>query len=44
MWVPGRFADERVRTTGITHLRRTHHLGNVVLRGCVADTFRLRLG
>lgn len=44
VWVPGRFADERVRTTGITHLRRTHHLGNVVLRGCVADTFRLRLG
>lgn len=44
VWIPGRFADERVRTTGITHLHRTHRLGNVVLRGCVADTFRLRLG
>ncbi|WP_395658977.1 glycoside hydrolase family 5 protein [Nocardioides sp.] len=44
VWVPARFADERVRATGISHLRRTHTLGNTVLRGCVADTFRLRLG
>ena len=44
VFVPKRFAGLPVRTTGIDHLRRSRDLGNVVLRGCVADTFRLRLG
>jgi len=44
VWVPARFAAERVRVRGIDHLHRTHRLGNVVLRGCVADRFRLRIG
>lgn len=44
VFVPKRFAGERVRSAGVTELRRTRHLGNVVLRGCVADRFRLRIG
>jgi endoglycosylceramidase len=44
VFVPKRFADRRVRTQGIDHLRRTRQLGNVVLTGCVTDTFRLRVG
>ena len=44
VFVPKRFAGLKVRTTGIDHLRRSRELGNVVLRGCVADTFRLRVG
>ena len=44
VFVPKRFADEKVRTRGIDHLKRTTQLGNVLLTGCVADTFRLRLG
>lgn len=44
VFVPRRFAGEPVRTVGITRVRRTRHLGNVVLRGCVADRFRLRIG
>jgi endoglycosylceramidase len=43
VFVPQRFADARVRTEGITHLRRSRQQGNLVLRGCVADTFRLRI-
>ena len=44
VFVPKRFAGARVRAHGITHLERRPHRGNVVLRGCVADSFRLRLG
>ncbi|MBA2954890.1 cellulase family glycosylhydrolase [Nocardioides sp. MAH-18] len=44
VFVPQRFAGKRVRVTGVTEVRRTRHLGNVVLRGCVADRFRLRIG
>lgn len=43
VFVPERFADLRVRTDGITDLQRKTRLGNVVLRGCVADTYRLTL-
>jgi len=32
-----------VSVTGVSRLRRTHPLGNLVLRGCVDDTFRVRL-
>jgi hypothetical protein len=42
--VPKRFAHKRVQVTGIYHLLRSRELGNVVLRGCVADAFRLRIG
>ncbi len=44
VFVPKRFADEKVRVSGIDNLRRSRELGNVVLRGCVADKFQLRLG
>ncbi|MGY2701026.1 glycoside hydrolase family 5 protein [Nocardioides sp. HB32] len=44
VFVPHRFAGEEVRVSGIDHLRRSRELGNVVLSGCVADSFRLRLG
>ena len=44
VFVPRRFADLAVRATGIDHLQRSRELGNVVLRGCVADRFRLRVG
>ena len=44
VFVPHRFAGLRVRADGIRHLRRSRTLGNVVLSGCVADTFRLRIG
>ena len=44
VFVPKRFAGKPVHVTGIDHLRRTRSLGNVVLRGCVADTFQLRIG
>jgi endoglycosylceramidase len=44
VFVPKRFAGLKVRANGIDHLRRSTPLGNVVLRGCVADHFRLRLG
>ena len=42
--MPKRFADEQVRVTGIDNLRRSRELGNVVLRGCVADKFQLQIG
>ena len=44
VFVPKRFADKPVRVTGIDHVRRSRELGNVVLRGCVADRFTLRIG
>ena len=44
VFVPERFADERVRVDGIRNLQRRERLGNVILRGCVADSFRLRIG
>ena len=44
VFVPKRFADKKVHVTGIDHLRRSRELGNVVLTGCVADTFQLRIG
>jgi endoglycosylceramidase len=44
VFVPKRFAGKRVRVAGVTEVRRTRHLGNVVLRGCVADRFRVRIG
>jgi endoglycosylceramidase len=44
VFVPKRFAHKRVQVTGIDHLLRSRELGNVVLRGCVADAFRLRIG
>jgi len=44
VFVPKRFAGKRVHASGITQVRRTRHLGNTVLRGCVADRFRLRIG
>lgn len=44
VFVPARFAELPVRVDGVNRLQtRTRH-GNVVLHGCVADTFRLRLG
>ena len=43
VFVPERFADLQVRTEGVQHLERRTRQGNVVLRGCVADTFRLTL-
>ena len=44
VFVPKRFAHEDVQVTGIDHLRRSRELGNVVLRGCVATKFQLRIG
>ena len=44
VFVPAAWADQRVRTQGVTHLTRRTRLGNVILRGCVHDTFRLRIG
>jgi len=44
VFVPKRFAHEPVQVTGIDHLRRSRELGNVVLRGCVATKFQLRIG
>ena len=44
VFVPKRFAHEKVQVTGIDHVRRSRELGNVVLRGCVADTYQLRIG
>lgn len=44
VFVPARFADEKVRVDGIWNVQRRVRQGNVVLRGCVADTFRLRIG
>jgi endoglycosylceramidase len=43
VFVPRRFAGLKVTTTGVKHLERRTRWGNVVLRGCVADTFRVRL-
>ena len=43
VFVPHRFAELEVRTEGIRNLERRTRQGNVVLRGCVADTFRLTL-
>lgn len=43
VFVPERFADLRVRTDGVRHLERRTRQGNVILRGCVADTFRITL-
>ena len=42
--VPAAYAKKRVRVRGITKLKRQTIRGNVVLRGCVADRFRLRIG
>jgi endoglycosylceramidase len=44
VFVPKAWAGKRVRVRGIDRLRRQHRHGNVVLRGCVADSFRLRIG
>src|SRR6478735_7896871 len=44
VFVPKRFADLKVRTQGISKLRTGKQFGNEVLRGCVADSFRLRIG
>ena len=44
VFVPERFADLDVRTSGIRRLATRTRQGNVVLRGCVADTYRLRIG
>ncbi|GAA4373669.1 glycoside hydrolase family 5 protein [Nocardioides caricicola] len=44
VFVPERFADLKVRTEGISRLKPTRRLGNVVLKGCVADSFSLRIG
>ncbi|WP_395690187.1 glycoside hydrolase family 5 protein [Nocardioides sp.] len=44
VWAPARFARHKPRVTGITHLRRSSAPGGVVLSGCVADSFRLRMG
>ena len=37
-------ARTRVRTEGIKNLTRQRWQGNVILRGCVHDAFRLRIG
>ena len=44
VFVPKRFAGLKVRATGIDHRSRSRELGNVIIRGCVTDRFRLRLG
>lgn len=44
VFVPERFAEEKVRVEGIRNIHLGTRLGNVILRGCVADTFRLRVG
>jgi endoglycosylceramidase len=44
VFLPARSAHAKVRVHGISHLQRRHRQGNVVLRGCVADTFQLRIG
>ena len=44
VFVPARLADEKVTVDGVRRLDRQHRVGNVVLRGCVADKFRLRIG
>jgi endoglycosylceramidase len=44
VFVPRAWRGEKVRTKGIDKLRRRHRHGNVILRGCVADSFRLRIG
>lgn len=43
VFVPERFDGFRVRAEGITRLETRRRQGNVVLRGCVADTFRLTI-
>lgn len=44
VFVPQRFADLEVRTEGIRRLKATRQYGNVVLKGCVSDRFKLRVG
>ena len=44
VFVPERFADKRVRVEGIRNLQTRERRGNVLLRGCVSDRFRLRIG
>lgn len=43
VFVPERFTELDVQVTGIRNMRTRVRQGNVILRGCVADTFRLRL-
>ena len=44
VFVPGVWADQQVRSTGINRIHtRTDH-GNVILRGCVQKKFSLRIG
>lgn len=45
VFVPARFADLKVRVDGIRNVqRRELPNGNVVLRGCVSDRYRLQIG
>lgn len=44
IFVPSAWADQPVHTTGVNRLTRQDSHGNVVLRGCVAGAFRVRLG
>ena len=44
VFVPKAWAGKRVRVEGVAKLRRHRQQGNVVLGGCVADSFRLRIG
>jgi len=44
VFVPKAWRGEKVRVRGIDQLRRQRQQGNVILRGCVHDQFRLRLG
>jgi endoglycosylceramidase len=44
VFVPKAWSAKKVRVQGIDRLRRQHRQGNVILRGCVHDQFRLRVG
>ncbi|WP_345528528.1 hypothetical protein [Nocardioides endophyticus] len=44
VFVPKAWSAKKVRVQGIDELRRQHRHGNVILRGCVQDRFRLRVG
>lgn len=44
VFVPKAWTAKKVRVQGIDKLRRQHRHGNVILRGCVHDQFRLRVG
>ncbi|GAA1777102.1 hypothetical protein GCM10009795_023970 [Nocardioides hankookensis] len=44
VFVPKAAAAHQVRVRGVKRLARHHRHGRIVLSGCVADSFRLRIG